>query len=106
MYIGEIERKAKGRKLQQQESKPARRVPKGDVRKALENAMVRIDQIMNDLDATIEDYWVDAEGKPMTKGLPAKNYVADVADQLGLAKVRLYRAIRLLGANDGNVRPE
>jgi len=107
VYISDVEKRAKGRLLQQRDGKPAKRIPRSAVRKALENAILALDRVMNDLDVVVEDFWTDEDGKPLTKGLPAKNHSIDAADQLYLAKNKLYRAIRLLeNAGRGNVAEE
>jgi hypothetical protein len=100
MYISDVERRAKGRKLTQQGE--TKRVPKAAVRKVLEGSICGLDRVMNELDTIVEDYWTDDQGKPLTKGLPAKNFTSQAADQLYQAKVALYRAIKLLENAGGN----
>ena len=108
MYISDVEKRAKGRMLQQKEGKHLKRLPRSAVRKVMENAIFNIDKMMNELDAVTEEYWTDDDGSPLSKGLPAKNDAHDAADQLYVVKNKLYRAIRLLenAGKNGNVAEE
>lgn len=108
MYISDVEKRAKGRMLQQRDGKPNRKLPRSAVRKVMENAIFNLDKLMNELDAVTEEYWTDDDGRPLTKALPAKNDAHDAADQLYLVKNKLYRAIRLLenAGKNGNVAEE
>jgi flagellar hook-basal body complex protein FliE len=101
MYISDVERKAKGRKLQHQRGEQSKRFTKDQVRKALENAILALDKTMTAVDEVVESYWMGDDGKALGKVLPAKNHANDAADEVYMAKQKLFRAIKLLGGVSG-----